>query len=135
MVNSGFQFTSAPFVRLILALCLGVCLEKSGLHLPTLFFIVLLFIAVVTLLILKNIAFLLQPIWAIILFLAILFIGFARTQEKEILFPTLNNQRYFVVLDTYPIEKAKTYQVVCQMINSDLKILTYVPKSPAVKRA
>lgn len=135
MVNSGFQFTSAPFVRLLLPLCLGVCLEKSGLHLPTQFFIVLLFLAVVTLLILKDIAFLLQPIWAIILFLAVLFIGFARAQEKEILFPTLNNQRYFMVVDTYPIEKAKTYQVVCQMINSELKILTYLPKSPAVKSA
>ncbi len=135
MVNSGFQFTSAPFSRLLLPLCLGVCLEKSGLHLPALFFIVLLFLGVVTLLILKDIAFLFQPIWAVILFLSILFIGIARAQEKEILFPTLHNQHYFVVLDTYPIEKAKTYQVVCQMINSELKILTYLPKSPAVKNA
>ncbi len=135
MVNSGFQYTSAPFVRLLLPLCLGVCLEKSGLHLPVLLFIVLLFLAVVILLILKDIAFFLQPIWSVILFIAILFIGIARAHEKEILFPTLNNQHYFVVLDTYPKEKAKTYQVVCQMINSDLKILIYLPKSPAVKSA
>jgi len=77
----------------------------------------------------------LQPIWAVILFLAIIFIGIVRAQEKENLFPKLNNQHYFVVFDTYPIEKAKTYQVVCQMINSKLKILTYLPKSPVVKSA
>jgi competence protein ComEC len=135
MVKTGFQFTSAPFIRLLLPLCLGVCLEKSGLHLPSLFFIALLFFAIVILLILKDIVFLLQPIWAVILFLAILVMGIARAQGKEILFPKLNNQRYFVVLDTYPIEKAKTYQVVCQMINSKLKILTYLPKSPAIKSA
>jgi competence protein ComEC len=135
MVKTGFQFTSAPFVRLLFPLCLGVCLEKSGLHLPGLFFIALLSLAVVTLLILKDIDFVLQPIWAAILFLAIFFIGITRAQEKEILFPKLNNQHYYVVLDTYPIEKAKTYQVVCQIINSELKILTYLPKSAAVKSA
>jgi len=135
MVKTGFQFTSAPFVRLLLPLCLGVCLEKSGVHLTVLFLIVLLSLAVVTLLVSKDIVFVFQPIWAVILFLAILFIGIARAQEKEIIFPKLNNKHYFVILDTYPIEKAKTYQVVCQMINSRLKILTYLPKSPAVKSA
>jgi competence protein ComEC len=47
----------------------------------------------------------------------------------------LSKQRFFVVFDEYPQEKTKTFQVVCQLINSDLKILTYLPKSTVVKNA
>ncbi len=47
----------------------------------------------------------------------------------------LIKQRYFVVFDEFPQEKSKTFQVVSQLVNSDLKILIYLPKSTAVKKA
>ncbi|MCK9410711.1 MAG: ComEC family competence protein [Prolixibacteraceae bacterium] len=135
MTVSGLQVASAPFVRLLLPLCMGVSLGHIGVHFNAPICAVLLFLAILALLLLKGIAFGMQHIWAIILFIALLFIGILRSLEKEINFPPLKNQHLFVVLDTYPIEKAKTCQVVCQMINSELKILVYLPKSPAVKSA
>jgi competence protein ComEC len=135
MTNSGLQLTSAPFVRLLFPLSLGIYLGHSGVHFPLLSCIVLLLLAVIALLWLKDITFEKQHIWAAILFLALLIIGILRCREREIHFPILNKQRHFVVLDNYPIEKTKTYQVVCQFVNSDLKILVYLPKSLVVKSA
>ena len=51
------------------------------------------------------------------------------------IFPLLQKQQYFVVLDDYPIEKEKTFQVVGQLINSEQKILIYLSKSLQVKDA
>ena len=44
-------------------------------------------------------------------------------------------QQYFVVLDDYPVEKANSFQIVGQLINSEHKILAYLSKSPGIKSA
>ncbi|MEI7828379.1 MAG: ComEC/Rec2 family competence protein [Prolixibacteraceae bacterium] len=98
-------------------------------------FIALFFLVVLLLLIAKSVSFSSQYYWGLLLLLCILIFSIIRSIDQKRIFPALRKQRYFVVLDEYPQEKAKTFQVVCQLIDSDLKILTYLPKSPAVKSA
>ena len=67
--------------------------------------------------------------------LFIICFGYVRAKEQIVSFPVLSNQQYFAVLDDYPREKPKTYQVVGRLINTDLKIVIYLPKMNPVGKS
>ncbi len=67
--------------------------------------------------------------------LFLLCFGYVRAREQISIFPVLSKKQYFAVLDDYPRGKARTYQVVCRLINTDLKIVAYLPKNNAVSKA
>ena len=134
MVRSGSPFAGAPFLRLLLPLCLGVSLPFNGLFLYPLTLLTLLLFLWLILLFFKNGSFYTQPIWGVLLFLTIFLFGVIRVKQTTVVFPLLQKQRYFVVLDEYPLEKEKTYQVVGQLVHSGHGILVYLPKSPRVNK-
>jgi competence protein ComEC len=135
MIGSGPKSASAPFLRLLFPLCLGVIIAQFEIISPSslsqlfLTFPVLL----VILYLFREVSFSKQHLWGTLLLIIILFLGIIRVNQEKISFPELKSQKYFVVLDDYPIEKEKTYQVVAQLINTDRKILIYLPKIIQVK--
>ena len=132
MDRSGLLLASAPFLRLLFPLCLGVSLPLQGplSHpLPVLIFFLL---ALLILGLFRKISFYHQPVWGALLLLTIFYFGLIRTKQQTMIFPHLPKQQYFVALDDYPIEKEKTFQVVGQLINSEQKILIYLSKSLSV---
>jgi competence protein ComEC len=135
MIHSSLQLTSAPFIRLFIPLCIGVGIYQNFDISNSIPFIVVSILVNFILLKAKNISFSSQLYWGLLLFAVILIFGFIRAKDQKKIFQTLSRQRYFVVFDEYPQEKAKTFQVVCQLINSDLKILVYLPKSSIVQNA
>lgn len=133
MVQSSLQLTSAPFIRLFIPLCIGAGLyQESGNSYSTTLISVFI-LSVFLLVIARRIDFSLQYYWGLLLFVILLIFGFIRAEDRLENFPSLSRQRYFVVFDDYPQEKAKTYQAVCQLINSDIKILVYLPKTSSIK--
>jgi competence protein ComEC len=132
MVRSGSQFAGAPFLRLLLPLCLGVSLPFNGFFYPLTLLILLLIIWLI-LLYLRVGSFYTQPLWGALLFLTIFLFGVIRVKQTSTVFPVLQKQRYFVVLDEYPQEKEKTYQIVGQLVHAEHGILVYMPKSQRVK--
>lgn len=135
MAGSGSKSASAPFIRLILPLCLGVAMthfEISSVssHLLLLMsFVVLLVILYLS----REVSFGRQHLWGTLLLILILFFGVIRVNQVKMFFTDLPSQRYFVVLDDYPREKENTYQVIAQLINTERKILIYLPKLLQVK--
>ena len=135
MVRYGLQLTSVPFFRLLPPLCLGVSIPVKCFFVQPLSATILLLLFVFILLIFKKISFFYQPLWGILLMLVLFFLGFIRARDQTTVFRHLPGQQYFVVLDDYPVEKEKTYMAVGQMVNSDLKIITYLSKSQPVRLA
>src|SRR5665647_879956 len=134
MFRSGSQFAGAPFLRLLLPLCLGVSLPFNGFFLYPLTLLILLLIIWLILLYLRVGSFYTQPLWGALLFLTIFLFGVIRVKQTSTVFPVLQKQLYFVVLDEYPQEKEKTYQIVGQLIRDRHGILVYLPKSQGVKK-
>lgn len=132
MVRSGFQLPGMPFLRLLVPLCLGAGIEQYGLLSQPLLFAALLFALIVILLLYRRVNFIYQPFWGALLFLAIACFGFVRSAMQKSVFPQLPGQRYFVVVDEFPREKEKTFQLVGQFIQSESKLLVYLQKSPAI---
>jgi competence protein ComEC len=135
MVHSSLQLTSAPFIRLFIPLCFGVGIYQICDISSSTSFITAFILVISLLLLFKNVSFSAQFYWGLFLILGILIFGIIRAVDQKMIFPALTKQRHFVVFDEYPQEKAKTFQVVCQIINSDLKILAYLPKSQTIKDA
>jgi competence protein ComEC len=135
MVRSGIQLAGAPFIRLLLPLCLGVILPFSKVVLYPVIMLILFFIFWLILLLFRKGTFYSQPVWGALLFLTILIFGAIRVQQRTMGFPILQKQLYFVAVDEYPQEKEKTYQVVGQLVNHEQRILVYLPKSQKVKNA
>ncbi len=135
MVNSGLQLASAPFLRLLFPLCLGVSMQLPGFLSHPLPVLMLFFLVLLILIFLKKISFYHQPVWGILLLLLIFYFGLIRAKQQTMIFPLLPKQQYFVVLDDYPVEKGKTFQVVGQLINSEQKILIYLSKSLSIRDA
>ena len=131
MVRSASQIVNAPFLRLLLPLCIGVILPYRSL--PVGFILLLIFVLV--LIIFRQCSFYSQPLWGAALFLSIFFTGIVRSAQRTSNFPVLQKQQYFAVLDEYPVEKDKTFQLVCQRVNSEDRILVYCPKLPQVTNA
>ena len=67
--------------------------------------------------------------------LVVVIFGFLRASEQSTVFPILTSKLYFAVLDDYPKEKGKTFQLVCQLLPSGGKVITYLPKLPDVRIA
>ncbi len=135
MIRSGSQFASAPFVRLLFPLCLGVSATFFSLSTPQLKILVLFPSFLAALFILRNLTFYNQHFWGIILFLTLFYFGIIRSEQENAKFTKLPNQEYFAILDDFPIEKEKTYQAVAQFFDNEQKILIYLPKSIKVKAA
>lgn len=135
MVRSGLQLANAPFLRLLFPLCLGVSLPLLGTLSNPLLVLMFLFLILFILLLFRKISFYHQPVWGGLLLLSIFCFGLIRAKQQTMNFPLLPKQQYFVVLDDYPIEKEKTFQMVGQLINSEQKILIYLSKSLQVRGA
>lgn len=135
MHRSGLHLPGFPFFRLLLPLSIGICIQQFGI-LSNPFLLLALFPAVFAiLLIFKKGSFYFQPYWGALLMLFLICFGYVRSARQIAIFPELAKQQYFAVLDDYPLEKGKSYQVVGRLINSELKILTYLPKLNAVSNA
>jgi len=135
MHRSGDYLPGFPFFRLLLPLIIGVGIRQFGI-LPNSFLLLAPFLTFFAVLfIFKRSSFYFQPYWGILLMLFLIFFGYVRAGKQRAIFPELVNEQYFAVLDDYPQEKAKTFQVVCRLINSELKILEYLPKLNAVSQA
>lgn len=135
MVRPGLQLANAPFLRLLVPLCLGVSLQQNSMLLHPLRMLLLFFLILILLLLFRKVSFYRQPFWGLLLLVAILVFGMVRARQQKSNFPILQKQQYFVVLDDYPIEKAKSFQVVGQLINSRHKILAYLSKTSGIERA
>lgn len=129
MVRAGFQLSEAPFLRLLFPLCMGVSLEHCAMQVLPMLLIGLLFAFLAILIYFRNHSFYFQPYWGGALFVVILFFGFIRSSSEKNYFPILPTQRYFVIIDEYPQEKEKSFQLTGQFINSKSRILVYLPKS------
>jgi len=132
MVRSIFQLPGAPFLRLLLPLCMGAWLGQNLMITRPQLLVALFLIFVIILLISRRVRFVFQPYWGMLLLLVIASFGYVRSVFQKGHFPVLNDQQYFVVADEFPQEKAKTFLLVCQFNHSDNKLLVYLPKSPAV---
>ena len=135
MNRYGSILSNSPFLRLLVPLCLGVSLPSmKGLLNP--YTVPLLFtILFLILFMLRKGNFYLQPLWGVLLFIALFLFGQERVKLHKMNFPVLPDREYFVVLDEYPEEKEKTFRMVGQFLNHEQKILIYLPKSMQVKNA
>ncbi len=135
MDHSGSILTSAPFIRFVIPLCLGVSMPLiSSLSHP--YTILILFEVIwLILMIFRKGNFYSQPLWGVFLFLLLFIFGQERVRKNAIIFPVLPKQQYFVVVDEYPEEKEKTFRLVGQFVNQEPRILVYLPKSSLVKNA
>src|SRR5665647_3939315 len=86
MFRSGSQFAGAPFLRLLLPLCLGVSLPFNGFFLYPLTLLILLLIIWLILLYLRVGSFYTQPLWGALLFLTIFLFGVIRVKQTSTVF-------------------------------------------------
>ena len=135
MLRSGFHLSAVPFLRLLIALCLGVSTRFFNPISNPLLAIVLLFAVLVLLFLCRHLSFIYQSYWGALLLLAVAAFGYVRASLQTINFPLRSKQLYFAVLDDYPKEKEKTFQLVCQFLESNLKTIAYLPKLKEVSQA
>ena len=135
MFGSGFKVSAVPFLRLVIPLCVGIGIFHVYPVFHPLQLVALLLVVIFLLVCFKEISFRFQSCWGALLMLAMVVFGFLRASKQSELFPLLTNQQYFAVLDDYPKEKEKTFQLICQLLPSGGKVITYLPKLPAVGRA
>ena len=135
MLRTGFQVPAVPFLRLLIPLCIGIGIFHIH-PLTHAFLLLVAFSAILPLLIFfKDVSFSRQILWGMWLLLSVAIFGIFRASEQSATFPPLPKQQYFAVLDDYPREKEKTIQLVCQLLPSGMKIITYLPKVPSVTHA
>ncbi len=135
MNSSGSPLTSAPFIRLLLPLCIGVIIPNPSYFPPLVQTLLIFCLLLLVLFLFRKVSFYKQHFWGILLFLTLFFYGIFRSNQERLTFPLLPNKQYFAVLEDYSTEKAKTFQVVARFVNSEQKILIYLPKSPIVQHA
>jgi competence protein ComEC len=135
MSRIGSQLASAPFIRLLFPLCIGVCFPfKIDWILPFYEAVCILLILII-LLTFRKIDFYQQHLWGILLLLTIFFFGIFRTTDQIRIYPKLPDRQYFAVLDDYPVEKEKSCMVMAQIEDVDQKFLIYLPKTIEAKSA
>ncbi|HEY5510792.1 MAG TPA: ComEC/Rec2 family competence protein [Prolixibacteraceae bacterium] len=133
MSRIGSQLASAPFIRLLFPLCIGVCFPfKLDWILPFYEAVCILLILII-LLTFRKIDFYRQHLWGVLLLLTIFFFGVFRTADQIRIYPKLPDQQYFALLDDYPGEKEKSCMVMAQLVGVDQEILIYLPKTIEAK--
>ncbi len=135
MVHPVSPWANAPFLRLFLCLFLGVTIPFPAIQL-SIFPVLGVFCFILVLLVgLRNAHFSYQPYWGALLLFAIVLLGTFRLKQESMDFPALTSQSYFAVLEDFPIQKEKTYQVTAQFVNKNQKILAYLTKNQLVQNA
>ncbi len=133
MANPRSVLAEAPFLRLLIPLCLGVSIPRCSATFCTPVLLILFILALIILVVLRKGSFYSQPFWGALLFLSVFIFGQERGRQHKMAFPLLPKQQYFVVLDEYPAEKEKTFRLLGQLVNQESKIIIYLPKSNQVK--
>lgn len=131
----GSQLANAPFVRLLLPLCAGVCIPVGICGFPPFFAMVGILLVLIVLLMFRTMNFTWQHVWGTILLITIFFFGIYRSGEQIRIYPILPDQQYFGILDDYPSEREKTYMVTAQLIGVRQKVLIFLPKTSDLKSA
>ena len=135
MIRKGLQYSNVPFLRLLIPLCIGESVQRCGYFMNPVHMISLLIGLIAFLIIFRKISFLGQSYWGVVFYVSVFCIGFLRNQQLANYFPVLPKQQYFVILDDYPLEKEKTFQVICQIAGTKFKVIAYLSKSQTVKDA
>lgn len=135
MNRSGTPWSNAPFVRLVIPLCLGVGFQHSFTFPLPLRLVWLLLFLWMGLWLARKCSFSRQPFWGAVLLAVLFCFGYCRAQMQTRTFPLLDKQRYLVALDSYPVGKANTYQVVGRFVDREEKIVAYLAKTPQVRLA
>jgi len=135
MIQKGLQYSSVPFLRLLIPLCIGVSVQHLGSVVYPVHIISILFGLLAFLFIFRKMSFSGQSYWGVALFISFLCIGFLRSQQSKAYFQVLPRRQYFAILDDYPLEREKTFQVVCQFAGTKYRLIAYLPKSKAVMAA
>lgn len=129
MVRSGSPFSIAPFSLLLFPLVLGVSSTTPGYLLSPYTIHTVILCLFLFLIWFREGSFFFQPVWTFLLMIIVFSFGAIRVQQENLVFPVLMEGSYCVLLDDYPGEKEKTYQVTGQLINSTHRILVYMPKT------
>ncbi len=131
----GSKLASAPFIRLLLPLCLGISFPVKMFSIPPFYATVSILILLIILLFFRTVSFYLQHLWGILLLITIFFFGVFRAGDQIRSYPVLPDQQYFAILDDYPAEREKTFMVMAQLTGLQQKILLFLPKTPELKSA
>lgn len=135
MVRSGSLLSASPILRLLFAFCSGVYLSTFELLNNQVTWVLLALIIFLFLVWSREASFYFQPVWSLLILLIIIILGLIRANQERVLFPVLRAQTYCVVLDDYPKEKEKTLQAVGLIINSNQRVLVYLPKTSLAFKA
>lgn len=129
MSQIGSQLASAPFVRLLFPLCIGIYFPFKIIWILPFYEAVCILTILIILLTFRTLNFYLQHFWGFLLLLTIFFFGAFRAIDQICIYPNLPDQQYFAVLDDYPGEREKSFMVMAQFVGLDQKILIYLPKT------
>lgn len=131
----GSKLASAPFIRLLLPLCLGISVPVKMLCIPPFYAAVFILLLLIILLFFRTVAFIIQHFWGILLLITIFSFGIFRAADQIRSYPILPDQQYFAILDDYPAEREKTCMVMAQLTGVHQKILIFLPKTSELKSA
>ena len=131
----GSKLASAPFIRLLLPLCLGICFPAKIYDVSPFYAAVSILFLLIILLIFRSIAFNVQHLWGVLLLLTIFFFGIFRARDQNPNYPILTDQQYYAILDDYPAEREKTCMATAQLTGVHQKILIFLPKTSELRSA
>jgi competence protein ComEC len=135
MIRKGLQYSSVPFLRLLIPLFIGEGVQRCWPAISPVHILSILFGLVAFLIIFRKLSFKGQSYWGVVFFISVFCIGFLRSIQSTAYFPVLPKQQYFTILDDYPLEKEKTFQVVCQIAETNYRVIAYLSKSKSIMDA
>jgi competence protein ComEC len=132
MVQLTDKLHSTPFFRLLVPLVAGIVL--GGWFPPELkwLFLGLSLCLIFLLYFFISTNFKQEPIFGILLFPVLVFIGaFIRTDNTYMPQP-LPEGKYYAIADEFPLEKEKSYRLLIRLIEPEIKVLAYIDKSVTI---
>lgn len=135
MATLGERLHSAPFVRLLVPFIAGIVLAEW--LLPEKNWIYLLLPVILTPLVFffKKCSCKHDLIVGALLLLIFLSLGFTLGVNLRYVPEKLIGEKYFAVLDEFPVDKGKSFRAVIRLIKPEIKVLAYFEKSEEIALA